>query len=131
MAARLELAFDLIVDGFGSGDATVTIEIKGHSFFRRDGSDIRLDLPVTLAEAVAGARVKVPTVDGPVMLAIPAGSTSGNVLRLKGRGFSRNDRTRGDQLVSLMVDLPGDDAALTEFVAEWTDERNVRAALGV
>ncbi len=115
----------------GSGDATVTIEIKPHSFFLRDGSDIRLDLPVTLAEAVSGAKVKVPTVDGPVMLAIPAGSTSGNTLRLKGKGFSRKDGTRGDQLVSLMVDLPNGDAALRDFIANWTDERNVRAALGV
>lgn len=115
----------------GSGDATVTIEIKAHSFFRRDGSDIRLDLPVSLTEAVSGARVKVPTVDGPVMLAIPAGSTSGNVLRLKGRGFSRKDGTRGDQLVSLMIDLPNDDASLRDFVTSWADDRNVRAALGV
>ncbi len=115
----------------GTGDATVTIEIKSHSFFRRDGSDIRLDLPVSLAEAVAGARVKVPTVDGPVMLGIPAGSNSGSVLRLKGKGFSRKDGTRGDQLVSLMVDLPTADPALQAFVGGWSDERNVRAALGV
>ena len=115
----------------GSGDAIVTIEVKPHAFFRRDGADVRLDLPVSLVEAVKGGKVKVPTVDGPVMLGIPAGSTSGKVLRLKGKGFSRKDGTRGDQLVSLMVDVPADDAALAEFVENWADARNVRAALGV
>lgn len=115
----------------GTGDATVTIEVKSHAFFRRDGSDIRLDLPITLGEAVNGAKVKVPTVDGPVMLGIPPGSSSGKVLRLKGRGFSRKDGTRGDQLVSLMIDLPAEDAALQAFVGDWQDGRNIRAALGV
>jgi DnaJ-class molecular chaperone len=115
----------------GTGDATVTIEVKPHAFFRRDGSDVRLDLPVALDEAVKGAKVKVPTVDGPVMLAVPAGSSSGKVLRLKGKGFSRKDGTRGDQLVSLMIDLPADDAALRAFVEDWQDGRNIRAALGV
>lgn len=115
----------------GAGDATVTIEVKSHAFFRRDGADVRLDLPVTLAEAVKGARVKVPTVDGPVMLGIPAGSNSGRVLRLKGKGFSRKDGTRGDQLVQLMIDVSADDAALARFVDGWTDPRNIRAALGV
>jgi DnaJ-class molecular chaperone len=115
----------------GAGDATVAIEIKSHSFFRRDGSDIRLDLPISLTEAVAGAKVRVPTVDGPVMLGVPAGSTSGKVLRLKGKGFTRKDGTRGDQLVSLMVDVPADDAALADFVAGWQDGRSIRAALGV
>lgn len=115
----------------GAGDATVTIEIKPHGFFRRDGFDIRLDLPVTLKEAVAGAKVRVPTVDGPVNLAVPAGSSSGKVLRLKGKGFTRKDGTRGDQLVTLEIDVPADDAGLAAFVAEWEDSRSVRAALGV
>jgi DnaJ-class molecular chaperone len=115
----------------GFGDATVTIEVKPHAFFRRDGADIRLDLPITLNEAVLGAKVKVPTVDGAVMLTVPPGSSSGKVLRLKGKGFSRKDKTRGDQLVSLMIDLPKDDATLSEFVEGWQDERPVRATLGV
>ncbi|MEQ1510651.1 MAG: J domain-containing protein, partial [Sphingopyxis sp.] len=115
----------------GAGDATVSIEIRSHAFFRRDGADVRIDLPITLAEAVAGAKVKVPTVDGPVMLGVPAGSSSGKVLRLKGKGFTRKDGTRGDQLVSLLIDVPSDDAALAAFVEGWGDGRNVRAALGV
>lgn len=115
----------------GAGDATVTIEVRPHAFFERDGVDVRLDLPVTLVEAVAGAKIKVPTVDGPVMLAVPAGSTSGKTLRLKNRGFTRKDGTRGDQLVSLMIDVPDDDEALRAFAADWSDKRSVRATLDV
>jgi DnaJ-class molecular chaperone len=117
----------------GAGDALISIEVRPHRFYKRDGDDVRIDLPVRLDEAVSGARVKVPTVEGPVMLAVPAGSSSGKVLRLKGRGFHRRDGTRGDQLVTLMVDLPADDAALKAFVESWTSEadRNPRAGLGV
>ncbi|WP_375397513.1 DnaJ C-terminal domain-containing protein [uncultured Sphingomonas sp.] len=117
----------------GAGDAIVTIEVQPHRFFTRDGDDVRIDLPVTLAEAVLGAGVRVPTVEGAVMLTIPRGSTSGKVLRLKGRGFHRKSGGRGDQLVTLMVDIPGDDAALVAFVEGWkdTEQRNPRANLGV
>jgi DnaJ-class molecular chaperone len=117
----------------GAGDATVTIEVRTHRFYKRDGDDIRLDLPIRLDEAVKGARVKVPTVEGAVMLTVPPGSSSGKVLRFKGRGFHRRDGTRGDQLVTLMIDLPADDEALKTFVESWTgdEERNPRAALGV
>ncbi len=115
----------------GAGDAIVTIEVQPHGFFVREGVNVRLSLPVTLAEAVAGANVKVPTVDGPVMLKIAPGSTSGQTLRLKGRGFTGKSGSRGDQLVTLMIDLPKDDAALAAFVAEWNDARNPRVALGV
>ncbi len=117
----------------GAGDATVTIEIRPHRFFRRDGDDIRLDLPVRLDEAVLGASVRVPTPEGAVMLKVPPSSSSGKVLRLKGRGFHRKDDTRGDQLVTLMIDLPDDDAALRDFAERWMNEksRNPRAALGV
>ncbi len=115
----------------GTGDGIVTITVKDHPFFERDGANIRLDLPVTLDEAVKGAKVKVPTVDGPVMLSIPAGSSSGKVMRLKGKGFSQKSGDRGDQLVRLMVDLPSDNAALAALLGDWTDPRAVRADLGV
>ena len=115
----------------GNGDAIVTITVKDHPFFVRDGANIRLDLPITLAEAVKGAKVKVPTVDGPVMLSIPAGSSSGKLMRLKGKGFSLKSGGRGDQLVRLMVDLPTDDAALVKLLSDWSDPRDVRADLGV
>jgi DnaJ-class molecular chaperone len=115
----------------GAGDAIITIEVRGHPFFTRDGDHIRLDLPVTLKEAVAGGPVKVPTVDGPVMLNIPPGTTSGKTLRLKGRGFSTKSGVRGDQLVTVQIDIPADDPALAQFAASWTDARNPRAKLGV
>jgi DnaJ-class molecular chaperone len=115
----------------GSGDAIVTISVAPHSFFRRDGNDIRLDLPVTLKEAVLGSKVKVPTADGPVMLTIPKGSSSGKVLRLKGRGFTDRNGKRGDQLVSLEVDLPTGDAELQAFAESWNGGGNPRASLGV
>lgn len=117
----------------GNGDALVTVEIGGHPYFVRDGDDIRLELPVSLSEAVLGAQVRVPTVDGAVNLTIPKGSSSGKVLRLKGKGFHRKGGGRGDQLVTLMVDLPVDDDALVEFVKGWQDKdnRNPRGRLGV
>jgi membrane protein len=90
----------------GPGDALVTIEIAPHPFFVREGDNIRLDLPITLEEAVNGAKVKVPTVDGAVMLTVAPGSSSGRTLRLKGKGFTRKDGERGDQLVTLQIDLP-------------------------
>jgi len=115
----------------GNGDAIVTIEIQPHRFFTRDGDNIRLDLPVTLTEAVLGAQVRVPTAENAVMLTVPKGSSSGKVLRLKGRGFHGKSGTRGDLLVTLVIDLPADDAALTEFAKTWSDTRNPRAKLGV
>jgi DnaJ-class molecular chaperone len=115
----------------GHGDALVTIAIEPHPFFRRDGDDVRLELPVTLDEAVGGAKVKVPTVEGPVMLTVAPGSGSGKVLRLKGRGFTRKGGGRGDQLVTLEIDLPEDVAELAGKLEGWRDSRNVRARLGV
>lgn len=115
----------------GDGDAIVTIEVVPHRWFVRDGDDVRLDLPVTLREAVLGGAVKVPTVEKPVMLTIPAGSSSGKVLRLKGKGFHRKSGDRGDQLVTLMVDIP-DDEALKAFVADWPGGAgNPRSEMGV
>jgi DnaJ-class molecular chaperone len=115
----------------GRGDAIVTIEIAGHPFFVREGKNIRLTLPITLKEAVLGAKVKVPTAEGPVMLTIPKGSSSGKVLRLKDRGFSGKDGSRGDQLVQLAVDLPAGDDALQQFAEGWGGGGNPRASLGV
>jgi DnaJ-class molecular chaperone len=115
----------------GSGDALVTLEIGRHKLFKRDGDDVRLDVPISLSEAVLGGKVRMPTVEGAVSLTVPAGTTSGKTFRLKGRGFSRADGSRGDQLVTVMVDLPADDAALRKFAEGWTDARVVRSDLGV
>ena len=115
----------------GAGDALVTIEIDQHAFFERDGDDVRLELPITLDEAVNGAKVKVPTVDGPVMLTVAKGSGSGKVLRLKGKGFSRKSGGRGDQLVQLEIQLPEDISQLSEKLDGWKDDTPVRDRLGV
>jgi DnaJ-class molecular chaperone len=115
----------------GRGDAIVTIEIGPHRLFTRDGNNIRLALPVTLKEAVLGAKVKVPTPEGPVMLTVPKGTSSGKVLRLKGRGFTAKDGKRGDQLVSVEITVPADDAELEKFAQKWSGGGNPRASLGV
>jgi DnaJ-class molecular chaperone len=115
----------------GRGDAIVTIEIAPHRFFTREGNNIRLNLPVTLKEAVLGAKVKVPTPEGAVMLTIPKGTTSGKVLRLKDRGFTGKDGKRGDQLVSVEIDVPAHDPELQKFAEGWNAPGNPRADLGV
>ena len=110
----------------GNGDGIVVIDIQPHRFFYRDGDDVRVDLPITLDEALNGAKVKVPTVDGAVMLTIGAGSSSGKVLRLKGKGFSKKGGTRGDQLVTLQVQLPDDISELSDKLEGWRDNGNPR-----
>ncbi len=115
----------------GRGDAIVTIEVAPHAFFVRDGKNIRLALPISLKEAVLGAKVRVPTCEGVVMLTVPKGSSSGKILRLKGRGFTAKDGSRGDQLVQLAVDIPAADAELEAFAGGWTGGGNPRAPLGV
>jgi DnaJ-class molecular chaperone len=115
----------------GAGDALVTIQIEPHAFFKRDGDNIRLDLPIGLDEAVNGAKVKVPTVEGAVMLTVAPGSSSGKTLRLKGKGFTRKDGSRGDQLVTLEITLPEADEDLARRLEGWRDTRPLRARLGV
>lgn len=106
--------------GAPAGDAYIEIHVAPDRLFRREGDDIHLDLPVTLGEAVLGARVRVPTVDGPVDLSVPAGSNSGARLRLRGKGVPKPGGGRGDQLVALKVMLPDKpDDDLKELVADW------------
>ena len=115
----------------GKGDAIIQIEIVPHPFYTRDGHNIRLTLPISLAEAVLGGKVKVPIPDGAVMLSIPKGASSGKVMRLKERGFTDKAGKRGDVLVTLAVDIPAGDADLEQFASGWTGGGNPRAALGV
>lgn len=114
----------------GAGDGLVTIKVDRHELFARDGSDVRCDLPITLDEAVNGGKVRVPTVDGPVMMTIKPGTDGGTVLRLKGKGFTKKDGSRGDQLVTLEIQLPQDLADLAKRLEGWKDESNPRADLG-
>jgi DnaJ-class molecular chaperone len=103
------------------GDAYVEIHVEPHAFFEPRDNDIHVELPVTPTEAVLGGRVRVPTVGGPVMLNVPAGSNTGTSLRLKGRGLlDRKSGQRGDQYVKLKVVMPDKpDAALKEFLEKW------------
>jgi DnaJ-class molecular chaperone len=115
----------------GPGDAIVTIEIAPHRVLVRDGDDVRLTLPIKLDEAVLGAKVLMPTAEGKVTLTIPPGTTSGKMFRLKGRGFRRIDGTRGDQLVTVQIDLPADHAGLKAFAENYIDARDIRTALEI
>lgn len=103
------------------GDALVEITIRPHKFFVRQGDDIHLELPVTLAEAVLGGKVRVPTPTGAVMVTVPKGSNTGSTLRLKGKGVARAGGGHGDELVKLKVMIPAEpDAELEAFVSRWS-----------
>lgn len=105
--------------GGKSGDALIELKVREHKYFSRDGANVRLELPISLKEAALGAKVRVPTIDGAVDLQIPAGSTSGSLLRLRGKGFADGKGKRGDQLVRVMIALPSSDDALQEFLETW------------
>jgi len=89
------------VQGGPAGDAKITIKTKSHKYLKRDGNNLRLDVPITLKEALLGAKIKVPTPTGTLSLTVPKGSSSGKTLRLKGKGVKN-----GDLLVRLLVVLP-------------------------
>jgi DnaJ-class molecular chaperone len=110
--------------GFGggpAGDALITVMVRPHPVFRREGDDILVTLPITIDEAVLGGKVSAPTIDGPVGMTIPKGASSGQVLRLRGRGVGRaGQKAKGDQKVELKIVAPPDpDAKLQEFLTEW------------
>ncbi|MBV8888127.1 MAG: J domain-containing protein [Alphaproteobacteria bacterium] len=117
--------------GFGggpAGDALIEVHVAPHPFFRRDGDNIHMELPVSLSEAVLGARVSVPTITGPVTMSIPKGSDTGAQLRLRGKGIHRTrggNASEGDQYVTLKVVI-GDskDPELTQFLEEWAPKHS-------
>jgi DnaJ-class molecular chaperone len=107
--------------GGAAGDALITVTIADHPLFKRDGSNLRLELPVTLYEAVLGGKVRVPTLDGAVDLAIPPGTNSGRTLRVKGKGLPGKDGA-GDLYATIRIVLPeGSDADLEELMQKWRD----------
>jgi len=108
-------------NGGPSGDALIEVTVAAHPVFSRDGLDIEVVLPITLYEAVLGGKVEVPTLHGAVGLKVPAGTNSGKVLRLKGRGVVKG-RMKGDQLVRLQIHLPEKvDAKLEAFMKEMQE----------
>ncbi len=106
--------------GGPAGDCLVEIAVRPHPFFRRDGADIRVDLPITLKEALFGGAVRAPTVDGPVEVRVPAGANSGAQLRLRGKGAPKPSGGHGDQIIKLVVDIPMNDPTLEAFVEDWS-----------
>jgi DnaJ-class molecular chaperone len=113
--------------GFGggpAGDALIEVHVAPHPLFRRDGDNILVELPVSLAEAVLGGRVTVPTVTGPVAMTIPKGSDSGRQLRLRGKGMQRR-RAPGDQIVTLKVVIgQSSDPELAAFLEKWAPQHS-------
>lgn len=102
------------------GDALVEVRVRPHPYFTRRGDDIHLEMPISLPEAVLGAKVEVPTPTGPVIVTVPKCTSTGRVLRLRGKGVPRADGSRGDQYVTLKLVLPDQpDPELERFVAGW------------
>jgi DnaJ-class molecular chaperone len=109
--------------GGRAGDLLITVSVVPHPLFQRDGADLRLDLPVTLYEAVLGGKVRVPTLEGTVELALPAGTNAGRTFRLKGKGFPGKER-KGDLLASVRIVLPeGHDRDLEELMRKWRETK--------
>lgn len=122
----------------GKGDGIVMVEIGAHPFFKRDGDNIRMDLPITLDEAIHGGKVKCPTVDGPVMLTLKPGANGGTVMRLSGKGWTKKNGkgkdgkpARGDQLVTLEIQMPEDLDGLKERLGDWMDPAKPREKFGL
>lgn len=114
--------------GGPNGDALVTIEFVPHPLFRVDGDTLRRDIAITLDEAVLGAKVRVPTLDGSVTLSVPAKSSGGRALRLKGKGLPRAGGGRGDLLVTLRIVLPeGGDEELEALMKRWREQHRYQA----
>src|SRR5580765_781255 len=119
--------------GHRPGDLLITVSIAPHPFFKVDGSDLRLDLPITLYEAVLGGKVRVPTLTSAVELSVPKNTSSGRTFRLKGKGMPNKTGAAGDLYVTTRIILPdGNDAELEALMQKWRDQHpyNPRSDLG-
>jgi DnaJ-class molecular chaperone len=111
--------------GAPAGDALIEVEVRPHPFFTRKDDDIEIEVPMTLREAILGAKLDVPTATGPVRMTIPKGANTGTRLRLRGKGIPRADGSHGDEYVTLKVVLPDrPDAELEEFVRRWSGSQD-------
>jgi len=108
--------------GHPPGDLLITVNIAPHPFFKVDGSDLKVDLPITLYEAVLGGKVRVPTLGGAVELSIPKNTSSGRTFRLKGKGLPKATGTPGDLFVTTRIMLPdGNDSDLEALMQKWRE----------
>jgi len=115
-------------DGGPAGDAMVTVEFVPHPLFKVEGDNLRIDLPVTLDEAVLGAKVRVPTLGGSVTMTIPAHSNGGRVMRLKGKGLPTTAGGHGDLLVALRITLPETiDPEFEALMQRWRESHRYSA----
>jgi len=106
--------------GHPPGDVLITLTIAPHPLFKVDGDHLRLDLPITLYEAVLGGKVRVPTLDGVVELSVPKNTSSGRTFRLKGKGMPKGQGSSGDLFVTVRIALPdGADAELEALMQKW------------
>ena len=106
-----------------AGDALITVNVAPHPLFKPDGSDLRLDLPITLYEAALGGKVRVPTLDGAVELAIPPDTNSGRTFRLKGKGLKAKSGA-GDLLATVRIVMPEHtDDAFKDMMKSWSDKK--------
>lgn len=121
-------------NGGPNGDLILEIHVEPHELFKRDGDDLELEVPITVSEAINGARVRVPTFDGPVNVKVPPGSQTGQRLRIKGKGVVRKGREAGDLYVRLSVHVPKSDAPelakLADEIAKFETD-DIRAKLKV
>ena len=119
-------------NGGPPGDLFLMLHVGTHQHFRRDKDDLHLDLPITVKEAFAGGKVRVPTVQGAVQLKVPPGTQSGHVLRVRGKGVHKKDRTPGDLYVHFLIMLPeSKDAELAKLVDELEKFQPVDPRTGI
>lgn len=131
---RLSEQGDQSFPGVRAGDALIRVSVEPHSYFRREGKDILLDVPITVNEAVLGAKVNVPTISGKVKITVPKGTSSGTRLRLKGKGIKAGKAKPGDQIIELKITLPNKaDPALEKAMKSWAGEHgySVRGKFGL
>lgn len=121
-------------NGGPSGDLILVLHVEDHPLFERDGDDLEIEVPITVSEAIKGAKVKVPTFDGPVQLKVPPGTSSGTKLRVRGKGVAKKGKEPGDLYVRLMIQVPKSESPelqrLADEIAKLETE-DVRAKLGV
>jgi len=121
-------------NGGQNGDLILEIHIEAHDLFEREGDDLEIEVPITVSEAIKGAKVKVPTFDGDVTIKVPPGSSSGQRLRVKGKGVTRKGKEPGDLYVRLAVHVPKSDspelAKLADEIAKFESD-DIRAKLKV
>ena len=108
----------------GAGDAIVEISVDAHPYFKRDGKNILLDVPISLPEAINGGNINIPTLNGSVSLNLPKGSNTGKVMRLKGKGVPQEKGKTGDMFVTLQVMLPKKTGSLEKPIEKWAKDNN-------